>query len=258
MKRDYKELFSVTVKHSYFHSGYCHNLEFIPTSETAILFNRYDMLMKTSQYGFTLCYNASLYSELQSILDHGDTQLDLCFSVYTCDYRYYYYTDPSTAPYFRNNGANPQLTPSYNLQNPPENTYDNRIFILFISLSSAMIGPQIPFRYYVPVSSNRTCWKYFIFCNSDTYQFDIIDSKKEHTFTLCDVISRHDTFLYTFISQTSIPLYEKPENRFKLVKKSMNHSQKTAVYWLPCADSNNLYTENHDSNNRYSYIYVNI
>lgn len=271
----YRPLFSIDVEHTYFESGTCSVLSFMPTPESTTVMKNAGLLLRRLNSGIAVFYDEA--SEALSLYA-GDPQSPLClaFRVFAKDPCFNVYTALGTPPhddqllYFENAGrkseaggriplheqafvgeadyaglSSPSLAPLLG----ERDRIIRPVFVVRITIDPPQ--PQgadeclkfVPKHYYLRFQARRTVWKYYLLgrmARKDSYIADL-NSEAEFVYTGEAMLPGNRRAL-AFRSRAAIPLRQKAPYRFQL-KTEAPGGDKVLVKRLAVASSSRINQE---------------
>ena len=91
----YLPLFSIAVEHTFFSTGLCENLEFVPTPQSASLLTRAGILTRKTTHGIRAFYDESKTDAVELYLTNRNEPFRIGFKVFSRDASFTNYTEPS-------------------------------------------------------------------------------------------------------------------------------------------------------------------
>lgn len=264
MKSEYMRLLSVDIRHQYFHDGKCRGLYFSFDQETRSIAKMYDMFLKNHGNEMTIYYNNALVSAILSDCPEKNSEMILTIEVFTQDIHYLNYTDENTTYDVYSNKKDTDELAGENLPKNSRllnNTNRNgcKLFDIRIGINAPEISRLQPMCFTLHLPNRKTYWKYFISCSGNNRKFIVKDLLGKCTFTEGATMSDSipEKTIYTYKSDNTIDINEKPLRRFKLIEMINSNKQKE-IMTLSGAEPINLYADNDNSDNLVSYIFINL
>lgn len=286
----YSQLFSIEVRHSFFSSGLCNELDFMPTTKTAGQIRNAGLLCKETMGGVRVFYDLERLDSLRLHAADQEEQLNLVFKAYARDPLFMNYTqgDPNqddAVRYFDSSnavretdgslrlhadeyagsgdyrsldfpGLQEVLTPADHLARPT--------FVVNIGVPKEVadaLGSDVSEdarNYFVSFQERQTFWKYFLlgeFAREDIYVADL-DNSTEFESSGTQVLADERTAI-TFKSKTSLPMRERSEYRFQLRERGSGN-EKVLIRRLPVASAAQIGVERTDGQSiLVSEMYIN-
>ena len=286
----YSQLFSIEVRHSFFTSGLCRELEFVPTPRTAGKIRNAGLLHKATRAGVRVFSDLERLDSLQLHAADDQDPLELVFKAYSLDPLFMNYTEggraqDDTVRFFgsstavaQNDGSlrlhageytgaedfKPMDFPGFQDVLTPKDRMAKPTFVVSISVPEGVADALIdgsyegPRAYFVNFQERKTFWKYFLvgdLAREDIYVADLDNSTK---FVLGgnEVLADERTAI-TFESTTALPLRERSEYRFQLRERGSGDG-KVLIRRLPTASAAQLGEEQTEGQDTLvSEMYVN-
>lgn len=265
----YSQLFGIEVRHGFFSSGLCRELEFIPTPKTAGQMRNAGLLCKDAMGGVRVLYNLDRLDSLRLHAADAEEQLNLVFKAYARDPRFMNYTQgvtdrDDTIWYFDSsnavseNGGSLRLHANEyagsgdfrpldfpNLQGvlTPKDRLVRPTFVVNIGVPKEVAdaldegaggGAR---NYFVAFQERQTVWKYFLvgeLAREDLYVADL-DNSTEFEPGGTEVLADERSAI-TFKSKTPLPMRERSEYRFQLRERGSGNG-KVLIRRLPVASA---------------------
>lgn len=282
----YRLLASVTVEHAYFAEKNCKMLEFVPAEFCATKLRNAGLLVKSSQSGVAIYFDAEKIDILRL---HAEDNLTLAFKVFSKDGNFFRYTSPGAPPddtilFFSNqqitrDAAGKQMLhpdPSVTASAWMELTADplpgilerkdyfvKPVFILQLSITAGAQGlcsdklDAAARRFYIRFAANRTFWKYYILgdlCKRNVYIADLDNALQFEN--LGNILLPGNREAVQLQSSKAIPLHEQPDQRLQL-KESTGTGDRILIKRLPNARVDQVHGETiSDNRENISEIYI--
>lgn len=267
----YSQLFSIEVRHSFFSSGLCHELEFIPTPKTVRQMRNAGLLCKESMGGVHVFYNLDRLDSLRLHAADEEERLNLVFKAYARDPLFMNYTEgvpdrDDAIRYFDSSNAVTENGGSLRLHAneyagsgdfkslgfpglqgvlTPKDQLVRPTFVVNIGVpkevADALDGGAR--NYFVAFRERRTVWKYLLvgeLAREDLYVADL-DNTTEFESSGTEVLADERTAV-TFKSKTSLPMRERSEYRFQLRERDSGNG-KVLIRRLPVASAAHIGVE---------------
>lgn len=289
----YSQLFGIEVRHSFFSSGLCLDIDFIPTPETTAKIRNGGMLLRSTRGGIRVFYEQDRLDSLRMLA--GDNEgLSLVFKAYSTDSYFMNYTEvgpanDDTVRYFESSKALPGDDGALRLHaNEYSGSEDFRpldfpgfqgvltskdqlvkpTFVVKISVPKEYAdglgeGSQgsvsgAPLSYFINFQERQTIWKYYLlgeFARNDVYVADL-DNSTEFEPSVSETLADQRT-AFTIKSKTPLPMREQSEYRFQLREEASGNGR-VLIRRLPVASATNIGVEKSgDQSVLVSEMYVN-
>lgn len=286
----YSQLFSIEVRHSFFSSGLCSHLEFVPTPKTAGQIINAGLLCKESKGGVRVFYDLERLDSLRLHAADQDEPLNLVFKAYARDPLFMNYTQGDSSQddgvrYFDSSNAvreteggmrlhadeyagsgdyRPLDSPGLQGVLTSTDQLVRPTFVVNIGVpqeaANALGGDanEVSLNYFVSFQERQTFWKYFLmgeFARDGLYVADL-DNSTEFESSGTQVLADERT-AFTFVSKTSLPMRERSEYRFQLRERGSGN-EKVLIRRLPVASAAQIGVERTDSRSALvSEMYIN-
>ena len=271
----YRPLFSIDVEHTYFETGMCTILSYVPTPESAAVMRNAGLLLRRLNNGIAVFYDDA--SEALPLYA-GDPQspLQLAFKVFAKDPSFGVYTAMGTPPddgqllYFENTGgkgeaggriplhehqfvgdadyaglSSPRLAPLLG----ERDRISRPAFVVRITIDPpARQGADeclkfVPKHYYLRFQARRTVWKYYLLGNMARENSYIADLNSEADFVFAgEALLPGNRRALAFRSRAAIPLRQNGRYRFQL-KTGAPGGGKVLIKRLAVASSSQISQE---------------
>ncbi len=237
MQSSYQLFFSVTVSHSYFENNLCKGIQFVPTSETKGLMQRYQLLMSTLEGKFELYGNTtqSVVDYLNYISDVSDVDA-LEFEIQTIDPNFYAFTDfpmdwigkllfssDALISTEDTEGNDFYMEPSFSSS---ENVASRIVVTIRFEDLIKAVQDVIAVSYEITFKARQTQWQYYII-NNGAKRFNELSIATMSDIKFngpVQVTLPNNQEAQLFTSDRILSLQEIPEYKFKLVDKAENTS----------------------------------
>ena len=265
----YSQLFSIEVRHSFFASGLCRELEFVPTPRTAGKIRNAGLLLKLTRAGIRVFSDLGRLDSLQLHAADDQDPLELVFKAYARDPLFMNYTESGpdrqdAVRYFDSVAAVTQEDGSLRLHAgvyagvedfrptddrgfqdvlTPRDRLAKPAFVVNIGVpkeDADALGDGTdggPRAYFVNFQERQTIWKYLLvgdLAREDYYVADL-DNSTEFAPGGNEVLADERTAI-TFKSTTALPLRERSEYRFQLRERDSGDG-KVLIRRLPVASA---------------------
>jgi hypothetical protein len=260
-------LFGVTVEHQFFGLKACVPFDFVPTSATTVSLAQCGLLVRSSPNGITVFCEDEAQADLRRATNVDDKSLMLEFKVFPRDRDFAKYTDPVTAApsavlYFdswravKDPDGRQRLHPDecasekfFEDWNSPlirtavatRDAIFKPSFLVNISVNDPLdetgLQPAIftPASYYIRFAARKTFWKYYFFGDLGNKNLYIADLNGNVEFKCLGTTEvANSKVALTFVSGTTIPMQDTPEQRFQL-RENGAMGEKVVIKRLPNA-----------------------
>ena len=286
----YLPLFGIEVEHTYFSTGWCVGLEFVPTPESRKFIEKAGLLIRHTQSGVRIFFDQHSSEALRLFATDPDEPLRFVFKVFNRRRFFRAYTELTTPEedailYFDNQGGKIDVTGRHRLHDAdyvsakdfeklnspkiagilsrkdrllkPEFIVSVRFGekeIRILDVASKNAYPT----YYLKFRARETFWKYYLLGSMTKKKSYIADLNNETEFEdTGQTALPGNRIALTFRSKKKIPLQEKSEFRFQLKEKDPNGG-KVLIKRLPVASAGQFYREIIDGNEAIvSEIFIN-
>ena len=289
----YSHLFGIEIRHSFFSSGLCQDIDVIPTPQTALKLHNGGMLFRGAGSGIRVFYDQERLDSLRMLADDDDG-LNLVFKAYSTDSYFMNYTEggpaqDDTVRYFEssnavagNDGAlrlhaneysgisdfKPLDFPGFQDVLTAKDQLVNPTFVVKINVPKEYVDglgndapggvSGAPRNYFINFQERQTVWKYYLlgeFARNDVYVADL-DNSTEFEPSVSEVLADHRT-AWTIRSKTPLPMREQSEYRFQL-REHASGNGKVLIRRLPVASAANIGVEQSGSQSfLVSEMYIN-
>lgn len=271
----YLPLFSIAAEHTFFSTGLCEQLEYVPTPQSASLLKRAGILTRKTTHGIQAFYDESKTEALELYVTNRNEPFCLGFKVISNDASFTNYTAPSiqrsdAVLYFDSRrikskkvGRKRLHTTDY-VSEANFEKLDSAVVVDLLDKKDKLVRPHFlvnicvnaiptfPSRgsgnaqsndYYLTFQARQTFWKYHLLGDIAKQNLSVADVDGKTEFEPAGNASLPDArAAITFRSTTPIPLRETFDRRFQLRENGTGNG-KVLIKRLPVASAFQINTE---------------
>ena len=267
----YLPLFRVAVEHTFFSTGLCEKLEFVPTPQSASLLTRAGVLTRKTTHGIRTFYDEAKTDAMELYVSNRNEPFCVAFKVFSHDASFTNYTTPSihkhdAVLYFdsrriQNENAGRQRLHSANYVSEANfENLDSAALADLLDNKDRLVRPHFLVNicvdkisresdnaqsndYYLTFQARQTFWKYHLLGDMARQNLSIADVEGKTEFEPAGNASLPDARTgITFRSTTPIPLHETFDHRFQLRENGTGNG-KVLIKRLPVASALQINTE---------------